>query len=168
MYRKKQFTVYKQLTRFMKRMIYCTGWRPTVQSSWHVPNSNKAGLPGFQCVCDWTVSVQNTSSQKSHVKTKKTSKESHDCTTHNNNSTSGPNRNIYSRGRFSRNRFMCCVFLLYITSSVCTAGDSHGLMNSKQMLKRDQQVSMIFVQPSRFSLHNQPLQIKTTKHLQVF
>lgn len=33
MYRNNQYTVYKQLTRFMKQMIYWTGWRPTVQSS---------------------------------------------------------------------------------------------------------------------------------------
>lgn len=33
MYRKNQFTVYKQLTGFMKQMIYHTEWRPTFQSN---------------------------------------------------------------------------------------------------------------------------------------
>lgn len=34
MYRKNQFTVYKQLTRFNEANdLYCTGWRPTGQSS---------------------------------------------------------------------------------------------------------------------------------------
>lgn len=45
---------------------------------------------------------------------------------------------IYSRGHDSSVGIVCVILqtLNYITVSVCTVGDSHRLMNSKQMVKR--------------------------------
>lgn len=170
MYRKNQFTVYKQLTRFMKRMIYCTGWRPTVQSSWP-----SYGLY-YQQQSMFDVSSQSFSSSSHHLwlntflklskhkftkptektdfscKTK-TSKESHDCTTHN-NSISGPKRYIYSSWHDSS---------VGLVSWLCYSSDFelHHIFSLYCRLltqayeqqangKKDQQVSMTFIQPSRF------------------
>lgn len=190
MYRKNQFTVYKQLTRIMKEMIYCTGWRPTVQSSWtsyivYYQKSNKAVyqvecvLSGIQLLCKAVVTEYSVQTQVhkiywenrfSHVKQKQARK-----------ATIAQliiipylvwKTYIYSSGHDSS---------VGIASWLCYSSDFelHHIFSLHCRLptqayeqqangEKDQQVSMSFIQPSGFSLHNQPFSLQKTENINPF
>lgn len=117
----------------------------------------------FPCkiLCRPNTSSQNLPRKQSFLKQKQARKAT---IAQLNNSISGPKKNVHLQQRtrrFSRNRFT-----LSVTShfQLRAAGDRHRLMNSKQNGGKDQQVSMIFVQPSRFSLRNQLCEKENRKH----
>ena len=166
MYRKNQFTVYKQLTRFneandlLHRMKAYRSILPRLQRSNRAIHVSDQG--GFRFPCKY--SAVQTQVHKIYRENRFFWNKNKQGKPRLHNSiipylVQKKNVHLQQRTRqFSRNRFTLSVTSHYQIRAV---GDRRGLMNSKQNGGKDQQVSMIFVQPSRFSLRNQLCEKKT-------